>query len=199
MIWCVALRRLEVGAERPALDRLGEDHGGRAFVLDRGLVRRVELAVVVPAARQLLQLVVAQVLDHLAQPRVGAEEVLADVRARLDRVLLEVAVERRVHLVDEHAVDVAGEQVVPGARPRSTLMTFQPMPRNIDSNSWITLPLPRTGPSRRCRLQLTTKIRLSRLLARREAQRGDRLGLVDLAVADEAPHPRVRRVDELRL
>ena len=41
-------------------------------------------------------------------------------------------------------------------------MTFQPAPRNTASSSWMILPLPRTGPSRRCRLQLTTQVRLSR-------------------------------------
>ena len=45
--------------------------------------------------------------------------------------------------------------------PQMTLMTFQPAPRKIDSSSWITLLLPRTGPSRRCRLQEITKVRLS--------------------------------------
>ena len=114
--------RLEVGAERPALHRLGEDDGRRALVLDRGLVRGVELAVVVPAARQLLQVLVGEVLDHLAQPRVGSEEVLPDVRARLDRVLLELAVDGRVHLVDEHAVDVARRAARPTRGPRSTLI-----------------------------------------------------------------------------
>ena len=119
LIWCVALRASMLGAERPALHRLGQDHGRAALVLDRDLVRGVELAVVVPAARQLLQVVVGEVLDHLLQPRVGTEEVLADVRARLDRVLLELAVDGGVHLVDEHAVDVAGEQLVPARDPRS--------------------------------------------------------------------------------
>ncbi len=66
---------------------------------------------------QLLDLGVAHVLDHLAQPRVGAEEVLPDVGAVLDRVGLERAVGGGVHLVDEHAVDVAGEQVVPALAP----------------------------------------------------------------------------------
>ena len=45
--------------------------------------------------------------------------------------------------------------------PHITLITFQPAPRKSLSSSWMILPLPRTGPSRRCRLQLTTKIRLS--------------------------------------
>ena len=45
--------------------------------------------------------------------------------------------------------------------PQMTLMTFQPAPRNAASSSWMILPLPRTGPSRRCRLQLMTNTRLS--------------------------------------
>ena len=147
-------------AERPALHGLGEDHDGCAFQLGRDLVSGVELAVVVPAAAQALEVGVGQVLDELAQPRVGTEEVLADVGAVGDGVALELAVRGRVHLVDEHAVGVAREQGS-HSRPQTTLMTCQPAPRNSDSNSWITLPLPRTGPSSRCRLQLTTKIRLS--------------------------------------
>ncbi|COV66506.1 Uncharacterised protein [Mycobacterium tuberculosis] len=41
-------------------------------------------------------------------------------------------------------------------------MTFQPAPRKNDSSSWMILPLPRTGPSSRCRLQLITKVKLSK-------------------------------------
>ena len=41
-----------------------------------------------------------------------------------------------------------------------TLMTFQPAPRNTPSSSWMIFPLPRTGPSSRCRLQLITNTRL---------------------------------------
>ena len=59
------------------------------------------------------------------------------------------------------------------------------------------LPLPRTGPSRRCRLQLTTKTRLSRCSRLASAEGAERLRLVALAVADEAPHPALARVGEL--
>ena len=45
--------------------------------------------------------------------------------------------------------------------PQITLSTFQPAPRKSASSSWMILPLPRTGPSRRCRLQLMTNTRLS--------------------------------------
>ena len=56
--------RLDLGAQRPSLDRLGQDHRRRAALLGGELVGRVELAVVVPAAGQRDQLVVAQVLDQ---------------------------------------------------------------------------------------------------------------------------------------
>ena len=41
------------------------------------------------------------------------------------------------------------------------LTTCQPAPANSDSSSSTIRPLPRTGPSRRCRLQLMTKVQLS--------------------------------------
>ncbi len=79
--------RLDLGPERPSLDGLREDGGRRADLLGGGLVGGVELAVVVPAAWQRLQLGVGKVLDELAKARVRAEEVLADVGARLGREL----------------------------------------------------------------------------------------------------------------
>ena len=72
--------------------------------------------------------------------------------------------------------------------PQTTLITFQPAPRKTPSSSWMILPLPRTGPSSRCRLQLMTKIRLSRPLASAERDRAQRFRLVAFAVAEERPH-----------
>ena len=117
LIWWVTLRASTAAAERPALDRLGQDHGGRAAVLDGRLVGGVDLAVVVAAAAQALDLVVAQVLDQLRRRGSASEEVLADVGAALDRVPLAVAVQRLVHPLDQHAVRVARQQVVPLAPP----------------------------------------------------------------------------------
>ena len=56
------------------------------------------------------------------------------------------------------------------------------------------LPLPRTGPSRRCRLQLMTQVRLSSRSRAASEIEPERLGLVALAVAEEAPHPRAAGV-----
>ena len=89
----------------------------RALVLDRRLVGVVDLDRIVAAERHLLQLVVGQVLDHLEQPRIGAPEVLADVGARLDGVLLILAVDDLAHALDEQAVAILGEQRIPLAAP----------------------------------------------------------------------------------
>ena len=76
-------------------------------------------------------------------------------------------------------------------------MTFQPAPRKIASSSWITLPLPRTGPSRRCRLQLTTKTRLSSCSRGASEMAPSDSGSSHLAVAEEAPHPALAGVVDL--
>ena len=105
--------RLHRWPERPALHGLREDRGRRAGVAHRGVVGRVDLAVVVAAAPQRAQLFVGEVLDELAQPRVGAEEMLADIRAVGDGHALRLAVGRLGHPVHEDAVDVAREKLVP--------------------------------------------------------------------------------------
>ena len=69
-------------AQAVALDRLGQDDRGRALVLDGRLVGRIDLGRIVPAAAQLANLLVAEVGDHRLQPRIDAEEMLADVARR---------------------------------------------------------------------------------------------------------------------
>src|SRR5262249_43236684 len=104
-------------AETVAFHGLGEDHRRRAFVLDRDLVRRVDLLRIVPAARQLLKLLIRHVLDKPEQLGVLAKEMLADVGAALDAVALILAVDGFGHALDEEAVFVLGEKRVPIAAP----------------------------------------------------------------------------------
>ena len=68
----LALQRVD----RPALDRLGQDHGRLADVLGRRLERGVHLAVVVPAAGQHLELLVGHARDHLAAAAGRAKKLL---------------------------------------------------------------------------------------------------------------------------
>ena len=112
----LALTRL---ADAVALDGAGQDDRRLAGVLDGGLVGRVDLGRVVPAERELLQLLVRQVRDHLEQPRVGAPEVLPDVGARFDGVLLILAVHHLAHALHEQAVGDPWPAARPTRRPRS--------------------------------------------------------------------------------
>ena len=81
------------------------------------LVCGVDLFGIVAAAAHLLQLLVGVVLDHLGQPRVRAEEVLADVGAVGDRVLLVLAVHDFFHAFGQQAVAILFEQRVPVVAP----------------------------------------------------------------------------------
>src|SRR5690606_271263 len=107
---------LEALAEAVALDRLREDDGRLALVLDRGLERRVDLAIVVTAALEVPDLLVREALDELESLGVAPEEVLAHVGAVLGFVGLVVTAGRLVHDAHEGAV-VTGEQVIPLAAP----------------------------------------------------------------------------------
>ena len=138
-----------------------------------------------------------QVLDHLAQPRVRGRRSARGCRRRLSTEYVWHSPSTVVvHRFDQQRRRTSRASSSSHSRPQITLITFQPAPRKTASSSWMILPLPRTGPSRRCRLQLTTKVRLSRLLARRERERAERLGLVHLAVAEERPHAALRRVGD---
>ena len=177
---------LDARAQRPALDRLGQDDGRRALELGRGLVRGVHLAVVVAAATELGQVVVGQVLDELAQARVRTEEVLPDVRAAGHAELLELAVERVVHLLDEHAVDVAGEQLVPLAGPDD----LDDVPAGAAEDRLELLDDLAVAADRAVeplQVAVDDEGQVVEALAGGDVERAERLRLVGLAVAQERP------------
>ena len=187
--------RLDLGPERPALDRLGQDHRGRALLLGGQLVGGVELAVVVAAAGQRDELVVAQVLDHLAQAGVGAEEVLADVGPGLDGQLLVLAVDRGVHAVEQDAVDVLGQQRVPARAPDH----LDHVPAGAPEDGLELLDDLAVAPHRpveALQVAVDDEDQVVEVLAAGHAEGADRLGLVHLAVAHEAPDPAGAGVDQ---
>ncbi len=172
---------------------MGQDHRRLADVRGGRVEGGVDLAVVVAAARQAADLVVGEVLDHLEQPRVRAEEVLPGVGAALDRVGLELAVRGGVHGVDEQAVDVLGDQVVPLPAPHH----LDDVPAGAAERALQLLHDLAVAADRAVQaLQVAVhdEDQVVELLARRDADRAERLGLVHLAVAEEAPHPAVAGV-----
>ena len=109
---------LEVGAERPSLDGLGQ-HDGRLAAMPHGrVVRGIDLPTVVAAAFEAPDLRVGHGVDHGRGARVAGEEVLPDEAAGLRLVGLEVTVGGRVEQIDEGPVVVGRRGAGPTRVPR---------------------------------------------------------------------------------
>ena len=181
---------LDVGAERPPLDGLGQDHRGCPLLLGGGLVGGVELPVVVATAGEVADLVVGEVVDHLAQARVGSEEVLPGVAAVLHGVALELAVDGGVHLLEEDAVDVDLEQLVPLRAPHD-LDDVPPGPAEHRLELLDDLAVATNGPIQALQVAVHDPDQVVEPLTGGQRDRPERLGLVALAVTEERPHPRL--------
>ena len=196
LIWWVALRASISGPSVHPLIVLARMTVGRAPLLGGELVGGVELAVVVPAAGERDQLVVAEVLDHLAQAGVGAEEVLPDVGPGLDGQLLVLAVERRVHAVEQDAVDVPGQQRVPPRAPDH--LDDVPAGAAEDRLELLDdLPVAADRAVEPLQVAVDDEDEVVEVLAAGHAEGADGLGLVHLAVAHEAPDAAAAGVDQV--
>ena len=177
-------------ADAVALDGAGQDDRRLARCARRGLVGGVDLDRVVAAERQLLQLLVREVLDHLEQPRIGAPEVLADVGARFDGVFLILAVDDLAHALDEQAVVILLEQRVPLAAPDH----LDDVPAGAAEGGLELLDDLAVAAHRAVeplQVAVDDEDQVVELLARGQRDGAERLGLVGLAVAEERPDLRV--------
>ena len=155
----------------------------------------VHLLRIVAADAQVLQLVVGQVLHHLEQPRVGAPEVLAEIRAVLDDVALVLAVDDLAHALDEQAVGVAREQVVPLRAPQH--LDDVPAGAAEDGLELLDdLAVAAHGAVEPLQVAVDDEDEVVELLAGGERDRAERLRLVRLAIAEEGPDFLVGRLLE---
>ena len=164
-------------------------------MLHRRRIGGVHLAVVVAAAPQLRQVLIGQVLDQRLQARIRAEEVLADEGAIGHRQALVVAVQRLVHLGQQHAVLVARQQVVPLARPDD----LDDVPAGAAEGGLQLLDdlaVAAHRPVEALQVAVDDEDQVVEPLAGRQAQRAQRLRLVHLAVAQEAPDAAGGRVGD---
>ena len=178
---------LEPRPQGPSLDGLGQDDRGLAPHLAGRLERRVHLLVVVAAPGQHLELVVGQVLHQLAQPGVGAEEVVPDVGPRLHRVALVLAVHGLGHLLEQHPVEVAQQQLVPLGAP-DHLDDVPARPPEHPLQLLDDLGVAPHRPVQPLQVAVDHPFEVVEVVAAGQGDGPQGLGLVALAVAQKAPH-----------
>jgi hypothetical protein len=172
-------------AQAVALDGAGQDHRRRALVLTAAGRRRRPSpgrgrpAAAWPAARR-------EVLDQLQQLRVLAEEVLADVGAALDDVLLVLAVHHLAHALDQQPVVSAGQQ---GSQslPQMHLDHVPAGAAEVALQLLDDLAVAAHRAVQPLQVAVDDEDQVVQLLARGQRDRAQRLRLVRLAVAQEGP------------
>ncbi len=187
----VGVARLEARAQGVALDGLREDHRRRALVLHGGAVGGVHLARLVTGAgglEQLQELGVGELLGHRPQRRVGAEEVVAQVRGVARRVRLELGVRGLAQPAYERAVGVAGEEVVPGGAPQG-LDDVPARGAELGLQLLHDLEVGADGAVEALEVAVDDEGEVVQALPAGQRERGRGLGLVHLAVAEERPDP----------
>ena len=119
----------------------------------------------------------------------------ADVRAGLDAVLLELSVEGGVHLGDEDAVGVGGEQLVPLPAPDD----LDHVPAGAPEQAFQLLhdlAVTAHGTVETLQVAVDDEDEVVESFPTGHRHRRQALGLVHLAVAGEAPHRRPAGVDD---
>ncbi|MNO58461.1 hypothetical protein D3C76_490200 [compost metagenome] len=173
------------GTGTVTLDGLGQDDGRLVLVVDRLVVRRVDLVRVVAATVELPDLFVGQVFDHGLELW-GVEEVLTNVRAVFGFVVLVLAVDDFVHAALQGTVGVLGQQWVPETAPDD----FVDVPATATEHAFEFLDDLAVAANRAVealQVAVDDEDQVVQLLAASQGDRAQGFRLVALAVAHEAP------------
>ena len=155
-------------------------------MLHRALVGVVNLLRIVAAARQAMQLVVAHVGDHLQQLGIFAEELAANILAALGLVALVLAVDDFFHALQQNAVLVAGEELVPiGAPDQLDHVPAGAAESGFEFVDDLAIAAHRAVES--LQIAVDDEDQVVELLARSQRERTHGLGLVAFAVAYKRP------------
>ena len=174
-----------------ALDRVGKDHGGLTLVFQRLLVGGIDLDRIMPATIQAPYVRVGHIGNHPLELGVLAKEVLAHIRAVLGLVVLIVPVHRLHHAFLQEAVGVLRQQRFPVAAPQD--LDHIPAGAAEDRLQFLDdLAVAAYRTVQALEVAVHHPGQIVELLARGQGDRAQGLGLVDLAIADEAPDVAVR-------
>src|SRR5690606_16405261 len=152
----------------------------------RGLEGGVDLDGVVAAAVEPVEVLVGVVGDEgLELGRV--EEALLELRSAEGGVTLRLAVDELLEALDQHAVLVTAQELVPGAAPGD--LDHVPAGAAEDPLELLDdLAVAVDGAVEPLQVRVHDPDQVVELRARRHADRAEGLDLVGLAVADERPH-----------
>lgn len=117
------------------------------------------------------------------------KKVPPDVSAAFDGILLEFAVERGVHNVQQRAFGIFGQQRVPAAAPDD----LDDIPPGAPEDGFQFLndfAVAAYGAVEPLQVAVDDKHKVVEALTRRQMQRAERLRLIRLAIAQKGPHPR---------
>ena len=174
-------------AHAVALDGLGEDDGGLTLVLHCRGVRRINLLRVVTAAVEPPDVIIAHVGDHVLQLLILAEEVLAGEGAAAGLEHLVFAVDALFHALAQQARGVARQQRVPVGAPQhlDDVPAGAPeVPLQLLDDAAVAAD----GSVQPLQIAVDDEDQVVQLLPRTHRDGAQRLRLVHLAVAHEAPH-----------
>ena len=173
-------------AQSVAFDGLGEDHGGRAGVLDRALIGVVDLQGIVAAAAQRENFFVAHVLHQLQQLWIFAEKFFAHVGAVLGFETLILAVQASPMRLIRRPVVSRASSGVPIAAPQN----LDDVPagaaeRGFEFRDDLAVAADRSIQA--LEVAVDDEDEVVQLFARGQRDGAQRLGFVGLAVAQEGP------------
>src|SRR5690348_8447858 len=173
-------------AETVTLDGFHQDHRRRALVFDGGFVCGVDLFRIVAAEAHFVKLLVGEMLDHLEQAAIDAEEVFAEIGAGFDAIFLVLAVHDFAHALDQKRIAVFFEQGVPIAAPEN----FDDVPSGAAKDGFQfldDLAVTAHGAVEPLQIAVDDEDQVIELFAGGQGDGAERLRFVSFAIADEGP------------
>ncbi len=173
-------------AKTITLHSLCQNHSRCSLVIDGSVIGRIHLDRIVTAATDRLNRLVRQMFNHLQDIRIGSEEVLTDVRAVRNRVLLVLPIDHFTHSLDEFTVFVRVEQRIPVGTPDH----FDHIPARATKGCLEFLnnfPVAAYGTVQSLEIAVYDKNQIVQFFAGSQRNSAQCFGLVGFAVAEKRP------------
>ena len=132
-------------------------------------------------------MLVGKVLDHFEQAGIGAEEVLAEIGAALDKVFLILTVADLAHAPDQQPVAIVADQAVPVTAPDD----LDDVPAGAAENGFQFLDdfaVATDGTVQTLQVAVDHEDQIVQALARSQSDGAQGLGFVHFAVPEEGPY-----------